>query len=183
MPLEDLIVQYGYLALFIGTFLEGETILIVAGYLAQNDYLDLNLVILSAFLGTFAGDQLFFFIGHFKGMRFLDKRPLWKSKADKAFRLLNRHQIGVILGFRFLYGIRNITPFAIGSSGFSPFRFFILNFFGALTWAIAFGSLGYHIGTVADNILDDIKKYELIVFASILGLTLAYVGWSNRRKS
>jgi len=183
MSLEDLIVQYGYLALFVGTFLEGETILIVAGYLAQNGYLDLTLVILSAFLGSFAGDQLFFFLGHYKGMRFLDKRPTWKAKAAKAFALLNRHQIGVILGFRFLYGIRNVTPFVIGSSGFQPLRFFVLNFLGALAWAIVFGSIGYHIGAVADAVLDDIKKYELIVFGIVFVLFLFYVRWTQQRKS
>ena len=183
MPLEDLIVQYGYLALFVGTFLEGETILIVAGYLAQNDYLDLVLVILSAFFGTFAGDQLFFFLGRHKGMRFLEKRPGWKAKAKKAFSLLHRHQVGVILGFRFLYGIRNVTPFVIGSSGFNPLRFFVLNFLGALAWAIAFGSIGYHIGTVADAFLDDVKKYEMMVFGAVFVLALVYFGWTNRRKS
>lgn len=182
MPLEDLIVQYGYLALFVGTFLEGETILIVAGYLAQNDYLDLVLVILSAFLGTFAGDQLFFFLGRHKGMRFLEKRPGWKAKAEKAFSLLHRHQVGVILGFRFLYGIRNVTPFVIGSSGFNPMRFFVLNFLGALAWAIAFGSIGYHIGTAADAFLDDLKKYEMMAFGAVFVLALVYYRLANRRK-
>ena len=183
MPLEDLIVQYGYLALFVGTFLEGETILIVAGYLAQNGYLDLVLVIVSAFLGTFAGDQLFFFLGRSKGMRFLDKRPTWKAKAKKVFSLLHRHQVGVILGFRFLYGIRNITPFVIGSSGFNPLRFFVLNFLGALAWAIAFGSIGYHIGTVADSFLDDVKKYEMMVFGAVLVIALVYYCWTHWRKN
>ncbi len=159
MPqLEDFIVQYGYLALFIGTFLEGETILIVAGYLASLGYLDIYLAILSAFLGTFAGDQTFFFLGRLKGVDFLEKRPAWRRSAQKAFDLLERHQLAIILGFRFIYGIRNVTPFVIGASGLRPWRFFCLNFLGAGIWAITFGSLGYQIGMLVETMLHVVKK-------------------------
>ena len=181
MTLEGLIVQYGYLALFIGTYLEGETILIIAGYLAQDGMLDLTLVILAAWLGSFAGDQTFFFIGHFKGVRFLDRHPGMKNNAAKAFRLLHRNQIAVILGFRFLYGIRNVTPFIVGSSGFNPIRFFFLNCLGALVWAITFASLGYNLGNVAENILDDVEEYEKTILAIICVTALIWFLWLNRK--
>lgn len=184
MTLEGLIVQYGYLALFIGTFLEGETILIIAGYLAQDGILDLPLVILAALLGSFGGDQTFFFIGHFKGTSFLDKRTSLHLKAAKAFKMLHRHQIAVILGFRFLYGIRNVTPFVIGSSGYSPLRFFVLNFIGALVWAISFACFGYHLGTMAEALLDDVEHYEKLAFGVVCVIALVYFvlrGLSKRK--
>ncbi len=183
MPLEELIVRYGYLALFIGTFLEGETILIIAGYLAHDGYLDLGLVIIAAFLGTFAGDQTFFFLGRFKGVAFLNERPAWRHKAERAFGLLSRHQIAIILGFRFLYGIRNVTPFVIGASGLSPWRFFILNFIGAATWAVSFGVLGYQLGIMAESLIHEVKKYEMTVLGSFLAIALIYFLWSNFRKN
>jgi len=183
MSLEELIIQYGYLALFIGTFLEGETILIIAGYLAQEGILDLPLVILAALFGSFGGDQTFFFIGHFKGIRFLDKRPGLQRSAAKAFALLHRHQIAVILGFRFLYGIRNVTPFVIGSSGYSPVRFFLLNFLGALVWAISFACFGYQLGNLAETMLDDVENYEKAIFGIIAGIALVFFLWRNYRKN
>ncbi len=182
MSLEELIVQYGYLALFIGTFLEGETILIIAGYLAQDGILDLPLVILAALFGSFGGDQTFFFIGHLKGISFLDKRPGLHKKAAKVFSLLHRHQIAIILGFRFLYGIRNVTPFVIGSSGYRPLRFFILNFLGALVWAITFACFGYNLGTLAERLLDDVESYEKIIFSAIAGIALVWYAWRRIRK-
>jgi membrane protein DedA with SNARE-associated domain len=182
LDLQDLIVQYGYWALFIGTFLEGETILIIAGFLAYGGYLALPWVILSAFLGTFAGDQTFFFLGRSKGIQFLENRPRLKRKSERAFNLLHRHQILVILGFRFLYGIRNVTPFVIGASNLNPLRFFLLNFLGALTWAVSFGYLGYHLGTLAETALHDIHRYEKVILIVLLaGATLAFL-ISNLRK-
>lgn len=183
MDLQQLVIDYGYLALFIGTFLEGETILVIAGFLAFRGYLELPWVIVSAFLGTFAGDQTFFYLGRFKGIAFLEKRPRWHSKTEKVFDLLRRHQIKVVLGFRFLYGVRNVTPFVIGASRMSPGKFFLLNFFGALVWAIAVAYLGYYFGTVAEALMGQIQKYEMYILGALVALGLFLFWFSTRKKN
>ena len=167
MDLLQLVTDYGYYALFIGTFLEGETILVIAGFLASAGHLELFWVVISAFLGTFAGDQTFFYLGRLKGIAFLEKRPLWHSKTDKVFELLNRHQMKVVLGFRFLYGVRNVTPFVIGASRMHPGKFFVLNFLGALVWAIVVGYLGYQFGHLAEAMMGKIQKYEMYILGAI----------------
>ena len=169
MTAEQLIIDYGYWALLIGTFLEGETILIVAGFLAHQGYLNLHWVILSAFAGSFASDQTAFFIGRRGGMPLLARRPNWRAKAQKVFDLLHRQQVLIILGFRFVYGIRNVTPFAIGASGLPPRRFCLLNLFGAAIWALSFGFVGYQLGAAFKPLFELAKNYELL----ILGLVLA----------
>ena len=60
MDLQSIIENYGYAAILIGTFLEGETILMLAGLAAHQGYLVLTGVIFAAFLGSLSGDQLFF---------------------------------------------------------------------------------------------------------------------------
>ena len=49
--LEQFLQDFGYLALFIGTFFEGETILVLAGVAASFGKLELNWVMLVAFCG------------------------------------------------------------------------------------------------------------------------------------
>ena len=61
MDLQSIIENYGYAAIFIGTFLEGETVLVLAGMAAHRGYLVLTWVITAAFLGRLCGDQLFLF--------------------------------------------------------------------------------------------------------------------------
>lgn len=183
MDLQQLVIDYGYLALFIGTFLEGETILVIAGFLASRDYLELPWVVASAFLGTFAGDQTFFYLGRYKGIAFLEKRPVWQSKTGKVFDMLARHQIKVVLGFRFLYGIRNVTPFVIGASRMSPVKFFVLNFLGALVWAISVGYLGFQFGHIAEQFMGQIKKYEIYILgALVLGGLFLFVRSTYKRE-
>jgi membrane protein DedA with SNARE-associated domain len=176
MTLEIFIATYGYAAIAIGTFLEGETILVLGAFAAHRGYLELQWVLLSAFLGTLFGDQLYFYIGRAKGRSFLEKRQAWKSKSEKVFLLLNKHRLLLILGFRFVYGLRTITPFILGASRIAPIYFLILNILGAFTWTLTLGILGYLFGHTIEVIIGDIKHYEMWLF-----IVLAAVGvviWS-----
>jgi len=169
MSLEELISTYGYAAIGVGTFLEGETILILGGYSAHRGYLELPWVIVCAFLGTLMGDQLYFYIGRVRGKGLLEKRPAWKSKSEKVFLLMEKYDVWLILGFRFLYGIRTVTPFLIGTGSISSFRFLILNMLGASVWAVVVGTMGYLFGHALEVILGNIKHYELLIIAILTG--------------
>jgi len=179
MGSEELISNYGYVAVLIGTFFEGETILLIAGLFAHLGYLELPYVIAAAFAGTFAGDQLYFYIGRIKGGVLIGKRPGLRSKADRIFKLMHKHQTLLILGFRFLYGLRTITPLVLGLSGISPIRFLLLNICGALLWALFFGVLGYYFGTALELLIGDIKQYEIGVMAALILVSAAV--WAMHR--
>jgi len=167
MSLEEIISNYGYAALLIGTFIEGETILVLAGFAAHRGYLNLPLVITCAFIGTLLGDQVYFYIGRIKGSNVVEKYPKWKSRSTKVFALMSRHQTLLIIGFRFFYGMRTITPFLLGASGVSPVRFLVLNIIGAACWATAFGTLGYLFGQAAESLLGKLKHYEIWLFTGL----------------
>jgi membrane protein DedA with SNARE-associated domain len=166
--IEAFIIHYGYIVILIGTFFEGETILVLAGFLVHLGYLTFSLVVLFAFAGAFAGDQLIFFIGRKKGMAYLDDHQFLKAKSSRAVKLLHRHKTVIIIAFRFIYGIRTITPFIIGASGISRWRFLLFNFLGGLIWALAITTLGYVFGHAAELLLHDIKKDEFIIMGAIM---------------
>jgi membrane protein DedA with SNARE-associated domain len=170
MLLEEFITTYGYAAVGIGSFLEGETVVVLGGFAAHRGYLELPWVIVSAFLGTLTADQLYYFIGRIKGRTILEKRPKWKAGSEKVFALLHKHQILLILGFRFIYGLRTVTPLLIGASRVSPIRFIVLNIIGAAIWAIVVGSMGYLFGYTLEIFIHDVKRYELLFFAALAGI-------------
>ena len=181
--MEEFIQNYGYLAIFIGTFFEGETILVVGGILAQQGLLELPYVALAAFVGSFAGDQLFFQIGRIKGKALLDKRPSWKARAEKINDLLERYRDWIVLSFRFFYGLRNPTPFVIGMSSISTIRFMTLNGIGAFVWAFTISTLGYMFGHAMETFMEDMKHYMIFVIIGIF--TIAGVVWwhFNRKQA
>ncbi|CAA0080478.1 Inner membrane protein YohD [BD1-7 clade bacterium] len=175
---QHLVVEYGYLGILIGTLLEGEVIVIIGGFMAHRHYLELPLVMLFAFTGTLISDQLFYYIGRIKGRPYIDSRPHWQVRTEKVFSLLHKYPVLLVLGFRFMYGLRTITPLAIGASNFPPLKYLILNTIGAGIWAIVVSTLGYLIG---DMILRHGKQYELtVVIAMCVIGVLVWGGYKIR---
>ena len=76
MTIESFIETYGYAAILIGTFLEGETILVLGGFAAHRGYLSLPWVIVAAFAGTLSGEW-----HNGEGQVFLNGE-LWKAVSD-----------------------------------------------------------------------------------------------------
>ncbi len=177
MDLPRLIQEYGYFALFIGTFLEGETILVLAGFAAHRGFLSLPLVMLIAALGAFAGDQMFFLLGRKLGRSFVERTPARALRVARVRALLHRRRVLVLVGYRFLYGLRSITPMAIGASGFNPMVFTFWSAIGAIVWSIGVSLLGYFFGQLAERLLAHAKHYEVIILVSLAALgALAFAG-------
>jgi len=184
MSFETIVQHFGYPAIVLGTFLEGETILVVGGFAAHRGYLSLPLVMACAFAGSFIGDQIYFFIGRKKGLAYLKKKPAAREKIARFQSLLERYNTIIILSFRFLYGLRTVAPFTIGLSSVSAKRFFILNVVSALAWSVTVGGLGYFFGQAFEILLDDLKKYEIWIMGAglmILAIHLVVRYWKNRR--
>ena len=184
MDLSSLIEHYGYAAILIGTFLEGETILVLAGLAAHQGYLVLSWVILAAFVGSLCGDQLFFYLGRKHSQAVLSKRPAWKQKAEKVHKMMNRFQTPMILCFRFLYGLRTVAPFVIGMSPVSVKKFILLNAAGALVWAVAVASGGYFFGRALEVLIGKLKSYEMYIMGSvaIVGVLVWIFHFYRRRR-
>jgi membrane protein DedA with SNARE-associated domain len=185
MSLEALILTYGYAAIAIGTFFEGETILVLGGLAAHLGYLKLTWVVFYAFLGTLCGDELYFYLGYFKGTKVLDKRPHWRTRSKRVFDLLHRHQLLLVIGFRFLYGLRTVTPFLLGASGIPPARFLVLNTAGAFLWAVSTGVAGYLFGQLIESLIGRIEHYEWLLFValSVIGAVVWGIHWYRRQKA
>jgi membrane protein DedA with SNARE-associated domain len=177
MTLEMFVATYGYPALLAGSLLEGETIVIIAGIMAHSGYLQLPWVIGIAFCGAFCADQVVFQVGKRRGKQFLEKRPQWKPRINKVRRFLVRYELIAVLGYRFVYGMRTITPVVIGASGFKTRRFVLLNLCSTFLWAVVIASAGYFFGNVIEALLNDFQRYELtaiLVVAAAGGIIWFY---------
>jgi|GEM_PF-6893 len=181
--LQEFLHKFGYLALFVGTFFEGETIVVLAGFLAFREYFDLKLVILISFCGSFAGDQLWYYLGRTKGRKILATRPKMQAMCNKALHYLGKNPDLWVLSFRFVYGIRTVMPIAIGLHGYSPLRYFILNGIGAIIWAITLSLASYYFGNVLIIILGNIKKYEFWILGALVGAGLILWIWRSYKAS
>ena len=175
------VTAWGYPAVFLGTLLEGETILLAAGFAAHRGLLDWRWVMLVAVIGATLGDQLAFLLGRWKGAALISRIPALACHAPRAYALLQRHHVGFILANRFLYGLRIAGPIVIGMSGIPLARFSLLNLIGAVLWAAVITASGYAFGAALESWIADIERIEEIALLGILAAGFGLWLWRRRR--
>ena len=165
----EFIKNWGYLAVFLGSIVEGESILLTASALAAFGYLSIYKVFLVAFATTVVVDQILFWIGYKVGIdRLIKKSPKLEKARDRVFKLLNKMDIFFIFAFRFIYGIRTISPLIIGSAKINPARFMIFNFLSGLCWAFVGSFIGY---SIADVVVDG--KFDAV--PAVIAITVIII--------
>lgn len=185
--LREYLQLHGYWVLFIGTFLEGEAILIMAGFLAFEGYLDIGGVIITAFAGSFLGDQFYFYLGYFKGKKLLRRFHTITRKFRAALRLIEKYGIFVAFISRYTYGFRIVLPIILGITSLPARTFLWINLISALSWAIVFSLAGYLFGKSASLFLDDVGKYERHLMLALVGFIMTawlvhlYHAWQLKR--
>lgn len=178
MPIAEL----GYVTVLIGTFLEGESVLALAGVAASYGYLTFEYVVAVAVLGAFLGDQLCFWIGRRYGQRIMAHYPKLAAKAPRVERLVRRWDAPAVIVLRFLYGLRIAGPIVIGSFGISPWRLAFFNFVGALLWAPLVAGLGYFAGQALEAWIGRLKDAQIaLLMVAILAGVIAWLALRSRR--
>lgn len=181
-----LIEKFGYLATFVGTLLEGETLLILSGLAAHRGYLDIRIVVLVGAVGGALGDFGLFLVGRRYREHFVQRFPRLRPGFERVRRMIERYPNATIFGVRFMYGLRLVGPMAIGSTRISLLHFAAVNVLGAVTWSACWATAGYVLGRAAERLLSDVSRYEgyLVVGLLVVGAIVALVlRWRHRTGS
>jgi membrane protein DedA with SNARE-associated domain len=163
--------EWGYVAVFLGSIVEGEVILLCASAFAAFGFLSIYKVFCIAFVTTVVVDQALFFIGYKVGIDWLVRKSQKAQRArDRVFALLHRMDIFFIFAFRFIWGIRTVSPLIIGSARIKPARFIIFNIPSGFCWAFACCFLGY---VVADVVVDG--KFDTMPIVVAISVIVAII--------
>ncbi|MCE5275039.1 MAG: bifunctional DedA family/phosphatase PAP2 family protein [Deltaproteobacteria bacterium] len=152
--------HWGYVLIFLGPFLEssaflglivpGESIVVLAGFLAAHGYLDVGDCIVVIALGAILGDSTGYALGKAMGRDYFQRHDrifLFRKKhLQKVDAYFARHGGKTIFWARFVHLLRAMTPFAAGMSAMPYGRFALFNVAGGIVWAAGFTLLGYFFG-------------------------------------
>ncbi len=177
MSAEYLLERFGYLAVFVGTFLEGETLLLLGGFFAEQGYLMLPVVVLAAFAGSMSGHMLWFWLGRSRGVGILERYPRASKHCGKGIRLFEKYGAATILVSQYLYGVRISCAIIVGMSRIPLYKFVTYIAISCLSWSIVIALLGYYFGAAVGTILGKAahaEKYGLIGLLLIAGLVWLY---------
>jgi membrane protein DedA with SNARE-associated domain len=172
MHIEQLLDQYGYLAVFVGVIIEGPITLTLAGLLVHQGYMSLFGVCASSFAGVFLVIELFYFIGMVAGNHLMTRWPNWGKYHSRFTALLERYKIVFLLGFRYLYGAHTFAPMAIGMARIRPAYFTAMNALGAAIWTLLYFLIGYFFGHAFELMIANIKRHERTMILSLIAAML-----------
>jgi membrane protein DedA with SNARE-associated domain len=186
LAIEAIIARYGVWAVLAGAGIEGEAVVVTAGILAHKGLLPIWGVAVAAAVGSCLIDQLWFLLGrYFRASRWVQAAKV-RPAFQRALRILEKHPTPFILAFRFIYGMRTVSPIAIGTSAVPARTFVPLNMLAAAIWGPLIAWLGYLFGKALDPWLHDVKSIILIaagvaVMIAVGGLAVRWIIRARRK--
>ncbi|HNS77920.1 MAG: DedA family protein [Syntrophorhabdus sp.] len=165
--MEEYIARYGYIAIVIGTFFEGETTVLLGGIFSKLHYMKLDYVMVWAFLGTFAGDCTFFLLGRVFGRNIIDRHDFLRSKLPLANGIMRRYGYFIIFLVRFFVGVRGVILLLLGCTDIKKRIFFLYSASSSALWSIVASAIGYLFANIVYIFVHDIKKYEMFLVPAV----------------
>lgn len=172
----EFVKNWGYWAVFGGSLIEGESVILTSCAMASQGYLNIYKVALIAFIGTTCADQALYFVGWYYGDAIFDRFPKIKVRAERAFRLLHKYDMAFIIACRFVYGVRITSPIVIGAAGIKPWRFIPLNILSAVIWTVISCTAGYLLGAVVFDFFSHVESFQKYIVYGVGGLIAAVIG-------
>jgi membrane protein DedA with SNARE-associated domain len=162
--LQSLVLQYGYLAIFVviglesaGLPLPGEAALVAASvYAGATGHLHIAVVIACAALGAIIGDNIGFWAGRRYGKMLLVKYgPLIhvsETRLKVGEYLFRQHGGKIVFYGRFIAFLRIFAAVLAGANNYAWRPFLIYNAAGGLVWASLVGLGAYTFGNAIHNV-------------------------------
>ena len=173
--MEQLIQDWGYVALFLYSFGGGFLGLVFAGVLSYAGDLNIYISILVAGVSNFLGVQFLFFIARKNKNYAKDMMKKYGRKIALAHLMMRRYGSFVLFIKKYIYGIKTLIPLAMGITKYSATKFVFFNALATILWACLVGYASYSAGEYILSLSDDFKYVGLgIVLVVFLGISYLF---------
>jgi membrane protein DedA with SNARE-associated domain len=190
----DYLSTWGYLGVFIFIFLGNlgipvpeETVLLVAGFLAGRNDLDLRTLYAVGIVSAVSGDCCGFLFGRTGGQRLFERLAqrfkFIRHRYDRLQVFFKAHGSKAVFMARFIAGARFMAGPMAGAAGMSFWRFLGWNLLGAVIWCSLVITVGYLVGDELERISHMMHRAShWMALAAFLVLALIWLFWWRERQ-
>jgi membrane protein DedA with SNARE-associated domain len=172
--LEEIIVRFGLVAVYIGAAIEGDVILVLSGVTAHLGFVNLPLAMGVGAAGCLTGDMVWYVAGRLRSDAIKGVRA-YRVVGPTVERIATRVGPWQIVTSRFLYGTRIATMVFWGVRRLSFPRFVLIDLVGCAVWAALLGTLGYAASRGAMIILGEVKRVEFWLLGAAAGSVIVFL--------
>lgn len=165
-----LLQQYQFIAIFIGTGIISEAVIIPSAALAKQGVFHWYTVYLVAWLATMTSDIIWF-----KGakliLRVSHKLGSYQHKIHRLMhtveRMTGKRTYLFLLVYKFFYGFRSLTIIALSMRHYSFWKYVVFSGIGTAVWLAVIMAVGWLVALGID-LLPAVHTFEYVIGAAVL---------------
>jgi membrane protein DedA with SNARE-associated domain len=166
--MEALILRFGLVMVFLGTAVEGDVTMMLAGVTAHLGLFRLAEAMAIGALGGFAGDAFYYGLGRWHATT-IRSTQLYRRAEPAIGRFTARFGPLEIVVARFIYGTRVASMVFWGVQRLPLWRFALIDAFGCALWAVALGGLGFTLSGSAVLLVGRVRRVRVWLLGALLG--------------
>jgi membrane protein DedA with SNARE-associated domain len=181
--LQDLILRFGLGAVLLGSAVEGDFTLILAGVMAHLGYFPFPLAVAAGALGSLLGDLAWYSLGRMRGPKFRGGH-FYQRVGPRIERLARRLGPGQLIAARFVYGTKAASMVFWGLHGMSVVRFVVVDAIGCILGSLVFTGLGYAVSGSATVLLGHVRRVQLWLLGALVAgvILVVIIHWTAKRE-
>jgi membrane protein DedA with SNARE-associated domain len=165
----------GYFLIFIAMVIEGPVITSAAAFAAALGYFNIFIVFLLSIAGDLVGDYIYYAIGYFGRVRFVEKYGhhvgLTEKRLKHMERLIKKHPKKTLAAIKLAPLLPAPGLMMIGATHMPMRRYTVMTFLVALPKTLLFMLLGYYFGSAYDRFASIFQNGEYFILIAV-GLTV-----------
>lgn len=153
-------------------FLPGDTLLLAAGFIAAQGYLEIEILVIGGFIMAILGYMLGYYLGQKVTAKVFEKgdtRYVKLEHLEKTKVFYQKYGPASLFLARFL-PFRSCVCFLAGASEMRYSTFMFYNVASAVAWAVFLPLIGYFFGTLIP--VKDLKLIAMVPIAGVVGTLL-----------
>jgi membrane protein DedA with SNARE-associated domain len=175
MHLQQLLIHYGLAAVLIGSAIEGDFSLLLAGVVSHLGIFPFAWAVAAGTAGSLVGDTAWYALGRLRGPKFRAGK-LYRRVGPTIDRLARQLGPWELLAARFVYGTKAASMVFWGLHGLSFPRFLLIDALGCAIGATVFTSLGYLVSGSAMVLLGKVRRIQVwLLGALVVGIVIVYI--------
>ena len=175
MHIQELLIRYGLVAVFLGSAFEGDFSLILAGVVAHLGIFRYTEAVAVGAIGSLVGDSLWYGFGRFRGPKFREGK-LYRRVGPTIGRLARQLGPWELLAARFVYGTKAASMLFWGLHGLTLPRFLLIDSIGCIIGSAVFTGVGYLVSGSATVLLGKVHRIQLwLLGAVVAGAVIVYL--------
>lgn len=182
--LVEIFLDYGYVIMFLASYIEGGLSMLAGGFLVSLGYFNLGGVIFTMFLGDILSDIMWYMVGYYGGNRILRKISkifkITEARIEKIKMKLEKNAGKILITVKLTTGLCLATIITSGTIRMRLKKFLFFDTVGSILWSAMVVILGYFFGQ-SYIFLNNIITFGGLVIVIILIAVIIFYYFFNKR--